>query len=88
MPTDIPLNDDGFEDPSAFMRSPTASLTGSTSRRTTMGGMSVAPSSVGTTRRQTLGRMSQLDASDDEDNGLRMDDDSGFKDRRQARNVS
>lgn len=78
MPTDVPLNEDGFEDPTAFMRSPTASLTASTSRRTTMGGMSIAPSSVGTARRQTLGRMSQLDGSDDDDDGLGngLDDDS------------
>lgn len=67
MPTDVPLNDDGFEDPEQFMRSPSTSVTGSASRRTTMGGMSIAPSSVGTSRRVTKGRMSQLDASDDED---------------------
>lgn len=63
MPTDIPINEDGFEDPGAFMKSPTASLTNSASRRTTMG----APSSVGTSRRMTIGRMSQLDDGSDED---------------------
>jgi hypothetical protein len=63
MPTDIPINEDGFEDPGAFMKSPTVSLTNSASRRTTMG----APSSVGTSRRMTIGRMSQLDDGSDED---------------------
>jgi hypothetical protein len=63
MPTDIPVNEDGFEDPGAFMKSPTVSLTNSTSRRTTMG----APSSVGTSRRMTIGRMSQLDDGSDDD---------------------
>lgn len=65
MPIDVPLNEDGFEDPAAFMNSPagTDNLTNSTSRRTTLG----APSSVGTSRRQTLGRMSQLDDGSDED---------------------
>jgi hypothetical protein len=64
MPTNVPLNDDGFEDPAAFMNSPTASsVTNSASRRTTLG----APSSAGTSRRTTKGRMSQLDGSDDDD---------------------
>jgi len=65
MPTDVPLNEDGFEDPNAFMNSPTVTdnLTSSTSRRTTLG----APSSVGTNRRLTVGRMSQLDDGSDED---------------------
>jgi hypothetical protein len=64
MPTNVPLNDDGFEDPAAFMNSPTASsVTDSASRRTTFG----APSSAGTSRRTTKGRMSQLDGSDDDD---------------------
>jgi hypothetical protein len=65
MPTDVPLNEDGFEDPDAFMNSPTNTnnLTDSTSRRTTMG----APSSVGTSRRLTKGRMSKLDDGSDED---------------------
>lgn len=64
MPTDVPLNEDGFEDPNAFMNSPTVteSVTNSASRRTTIGGLS----SVGTSRRLT-GRMSQLDDGSDED---------------------
>lgn len=69
MPTDVPLNEDGFEDPAAFMKSPTASVTNSASRRTTFG----APSSAGTSRRTTLGRMSQLDGSDDDELGLGPD---------------
>ena len=83
MPTDVPLNEDGFEDPSAFMRSPTASVMNSASRRTTLGGVSVAPSSVGQARRRTLGRMSQMDGSDEDDLGYpppqeEFDDDSEY----------
>lgn len=82
MPTNVPLNEDGFEDPNAFMNSPTVTdnLTDSAkSRRTTMG----APSSVGTSRRLTVGRMSQLDDSDGDefnigpDAGLDEDDFDG-----------
>jgi hypothetical protein len=73
MPTNVPVNEDGFEDPAAFFKSPTVSVTDSVSRRTTMGGMSIAPSSVGTSRRLTKGRMSQLDGSDDDDMNLGYD---------------
>ena len=75
MPSNVPLNDDGFEDPAAFMRSPTASVMNSASRRTTLGGVSVAPSSVGQARRRTLGRMSQMDGSDEDDMGYPPHDD-------------
>ena len=78
MPNNIPLNDDGFEDPSEFMRSPTVSVVDSVSRRTTLGGVSVAPSSVGQSRRRTLGRMSQMDGSDEDDMGYPAHD--GFDD--------
>lgn len=83
MPTNVPLNEDGMEDPEEFFRSsPTTSPMASTSRRTTMGGASVAPSSVGQSRRLTKGRMSQLDGSDDDEMNLgynALDDDDERK---------
>lgn len=86
MPVGIALDEDGFEDPAEFMRSPTNTLRGSPSRRTTIGDISVAPSSVGQARRKSRGRMSRMDGSDDDDDdmvaaGLGADDDDDGESR-------